>query len=190
MDLNRLLRFETSAKDMKENKEKTSQEDEYASFFFDSTLQSNSFAFIGLPGKIYGYQMDVLTCKEDDFSECNVGDSDQNKEIFGVKAWMTLITAPDGSPLSANIMPDDDNILTVVKGNSEGTPAQWLDVNSDNTVNIKYSLDDGVLGEIQNFNPNLDALSVGSSVIVPYAVTSTSAPSAGHDGYIRITRKL
>ena len=85
--------------------------------------------------------------------------------------------------LSANIMPDDDNILTVVKGNSEGTPAQWLDVNSDNTVNIKYSLDDGVLGEIQNFNPNLDALSVGSSVIVPYAVTSTSAPSAGHDGY-------
>ena len=86
---------------------------------------------------------------------------------------MTIITAPDGSPLSANIMPADDNILTVMKGKSEGAVTDWLTDNGDQTVNIKYSLDGGVLGEIQQFNSALDDLTVGSSVIVPFAVTST-----------------
>ena len=87
-------------------------------------------------------------------------------------------------------MPADDNILTVMKGKSEGAVTDWLTDNGDQTVNIKYSLDGGVLGEIQQFNSALDDLTVGSSVIVPFAVTSTTSTNAGHEGYVRITRRL
>ena len=82
MDLNRLLRFETSAKDMRENKSETGGDEEnYPSYFFDTTFQSNSFAFIGLPGRIYGYEMEVLTCKADNFGSCSSLNNDDT-ELF------------------------------------------------------------------------------------------------------------
>ena len=74
IDQNRLLRFETSAVDMAvETTSSTTNSagPKYPSFFFDSTFEANTFAFVGYPGRIYGYEGKILTCDFSDFYQCN-----------------------------------------------------------------------------------------------------------------------
>ena len=197
LDLNRLLRFESSAKTMDEAFSTDGSTPTIPSYFFDSTFKSASFAFIGKPGRIYGYELQVWNC---DTSSNNVADdcknNSNNPSWKNLSVWLTIVTDAQGLPLLANFMPTDDNTLTVIKGRSYGTLDNWIRVNDDGTANLSYFLDSAdenvAFGTVFNFPVNLEATSVNAQIpgFLPYEVTDPSSSNKQSKGYVKITRKL
>jgi hypothetical protein len=84
------------------------------SYFFTTLFEDSIFVFAGRPGGIQGYEWLARHCTKE--SGCSEGD---NKLTY-VKGWMTIIFDSEGKPLVNNIMPDDDNTLTTLKGSNQG----------------------------------------------------------------------
>ncbi|MCG6911170.1 MAG: hypothetical protein LJE94_13735, partial [Deltaproteobacteria bacterium] len=92
-----------------------------AYFFAHSVFIDSIGIFIGDAGRIEGYQAIYVNY-----------DDDGNA---GVEAWMTLVFDADDHFLSGHLIGDDDNALTVAKGQI-GT----YTVNADGSVDLTYLL--------------------------------------------------
>jgi hypothetical protein len=144
IDMNRLLRYENGAK----NHPRDFPTHRNPSFFFDTSFNANSFIFVGKPGKIYGYEIKSLVCKDSDLSVSGDLTADPatatcSSGFFPVNTWMTLITDKDGKPISLNIQPEDDSRLTTLVGSHyRWTDDPWVFAGSaSDKVDIRYNMD-------------------------------------------------
>jgi hypothetical protein len=118
IDTSRLLRFYNQATDNPINPGAPTS----VSYFFTTVFQDSIYLFGGRAGTIFGYQLTTNACfNVEDASvppdyQCTMGGQ-------VVAAWLTLVTGPSGAPLTASLMPDDDNTLTVLKGNNQAMRA-------------------------------------------------------------------
>lgn len=157
MDMNRLLRYDNSAKDHPRD----FPTHRNPSFFFDTTFKNNSFVFVGRPGKIYGYEIKSLVCKDTDLDKTDLSNASCSSDFTPVNTWMTLITDQNGKPQSLNIQPEDDSRLTTLVGTNFRDGTQWVFAGgSPSTADILYSMDSSdqskFRGTIYDFPANLE----------------------------------
>lgn len=194
IDMNRLLRFETNAKLMQEEEQANATNfsaDKYPSYFFDSLFKTSSFIFIGEPGKVYGYETKILSCSFQQYDFNN----DCGSNWFSVGGWHTIITGGDGLPLVSNFMPNDDNTLTVVKGDGRGDFDDWLTYDAaTETADIYYFLGgDTAFGVVRSFPADLGGTKVNESFANPleFEILDQDSPSYGNQkGFVFYERKL
>ena len=191
VDMNRMLRFYNRGRvDSGPNPAMSKTR----AYFFTSIFPDNSYAFIGVPGKIYGFEMQANACRESSndpaeqsslqgaydpaTGKCNDGSTPAGRVPF----WMTIITAGNGAPLYAITSPDDDNDLTITKGNVSAfkqcpgneAPKKWVEAEaatSPQTVSIRYGLCDhakqemGPSGVYKHFPASLEDIPIMDSSI-------------------------
>jgi hypothetical protein len=147
-------------------------------YFFTSLFDGSVYGFVGKPGRIYGYEM-VFTsqnCDGVDNTEYNIG------------SWMTIITAADGSLITANLMPDDDNAMAICKGSTAGMATPVVAGSAAGTVNLSY-LRGEYQGTLYGFTAALDAIAAGSE-ITGVTFTYPHGNGGGQCGSVRIRRGL
>ena len=114
VDLNRMLRFYDGLNEISHGGVGPSDPADKAYFFSNSTFRGSIAAFLGTPGTIQGYQTEYAAYYADKVVP------------EGVPGWMTILFDAHGNFMSGLLMGDDDNSLTVAKGNidSYSDPAQ------------------------------------------------------------------
>ncbi len=112
VDLNRLLRFNRNLG----GSPMFTGTNTSGAYFFTSIWEEVAFASLGEPGRIYGFEVVVKSCKKTEFTPPDTCTGN----YFKIGAWLTAIMDPDGKPISAILQPDDDNAQTVVKGTWSG----------------------------------------------------------------------
>ena len=88
-----------------------------------------------------------------------------------VSGWMTLIFDPDNRPLYGIVQPDEDNALTVIKGNSwhiprlNGAP-NFIRPNEDSPedIEILYGLDEEDSNRLIGFKPEFFGAEIGERI--------------------------
>ena len=80
------------------------------SYFFTTVFEESVFVFAGRPGKVKGFSWLTEYCNAD---SCSDG---QKQEV--VQGWLTVIEDQNQDPIVLNVMPDDDNTLTILKGSN------------------------------------------------------------------------
>lgn len=93
VDLNRMLRFYANTRS--DHQPPNPGMKAGTSYFFTTLFPSSISVFGGPVGSVQGYQISANS----------------------VDAWLTLFLDAAGNVLSASVMPDDDNALTIMKGN-------------------------------------------------------------------------
>lgn len=125
-DLNRMLRFYNGLNpDLGHGGVNPDDPTDKAYFFAHSVFLDSVGIFIGDAGRIEGYK--AIYVNYDD----HIGDGTQ----AGVEAWMTLVFDADDNFLSGHLIGDDDNALTVAKGQ-----ISTYTVNVDGAVDFIYLL--------------------------------------------------
>jgi len=161
VDLNRMLRYYNRGRP---NQSFSTNGPTDRSYFFTSIFAESTYAFIGKPGRIYGFEMRTKACesekKDKDGNSVTVAGvynsstercADGTEPTGQVPFWMTIITSPSGSPLHMLTSPDDDNDLTITKGSitafrrcpEQGQTVPWVqaDANSNpQTVSLLFGL--------------------------------------------------
>jgi hypothetical protein len=156
IDMNRLLRYYNQGRsDQGPNPGAPTDK----TYFFDTTFRSSTFAFVGKPGKIFGYEMLAMACANASYDAvtkiCSVNSSP-------VALWMTLIADEAGIPVLVNYMPDDDNTFTVIKGGNSGLK-DWV-VKNAASMDLMYTLGEDAPGVIKGFPLDLNSTAVGAVV--------------------------
>ncbi len=124
------------------------------SYFYTSVFTSSSFVFVGKPGDIKGYAFVTKACSS---ITTIPADHECIDNPFVVAGWVTLIYDKDGNPMAVNIMPDDDNTLTVIKGGNgtrNGLDTTYFTV-TPSGLDIKFNLGETDTGKIFNVNTDL-----------------------------------
>ena len=103
-DLNRMLRFYNGLSE--ESGPNPGDEWANAYFFAHSVFGDSIGVFLGDAGRIEGYQAIYVNY------DTQIGDGTE----AGVEAWMTLVFDANDNFLSGHLIGDDDNALTVAKG--------------------------------------------------------------------------
>jgi hypothetical protein len=153
IDTNRMLRFENGGRDDRQKVFPDWSADR--AYFFNSVFYESAFVFVGKPGAIKGYSWTATSCSLDDRPKATPSDygcaSNQSYQSFLVGGWLTIISLPDGSPSVLSFMPDDDDTLTVIKGNNLRTVGNGIEpdlsyfkTNTDGTTTLRYGLDEAV----------------------------------------------
>jgi hypothetical protein len=216
IDLNRMLRYYNRGRqDQAPNPGMPTDE----AYFFTTVFSNSGFVFLGEPGRIYGYEMLAKVCTNNATYDANSQTCSDNQAFQSfVPFWMTLITAADGAPISALMMPDDDNALTITKGTVTDyarCPAdqnsQWVRTTSPTKAEIYYALCNnnadsepaGTWGKLANFPASLEgypALPIdeaASSGNVPgvlihsHQVDTQNGNSQNlYEGIVEVTRRL
>ncbi len=176
------------------------------SYFFSTIFSNSTYAFVGKPGRIYGYEMIARVCSPGATYDATSGHCSDSNAAPGVNIpfWVTLITSSEGSPLKMLTSPDDDNDLTIVKGTDRdasrcaidataATPTMpWVRVADGATVgSLHFAMCDnnnqdtpqkpGPYGEFDNFPVALDSPAVvDSSYAIELAPDFTNADVAAH----------
>jgi hypothetical protein len=120
VDLNRMLRFYDGLSNAPSPADPTNK-----AYFFCHTLFTHSVAaFIGTAGTIQGYKTE--------YASYDAGQEIGARTPDGVLGWMTLIFDAQGNFLSGILMGDNDNALTVAKGN----------ITSYSDTALHYEIDD------------------------------------------------
>lgn len=174
IDTNRMLRFynQNISQEPNPGMSKT------RSYFFNSVFEESSFAFVGRPGDVRGFQWWTDACS---------GTETATRTCTGsttvVAGWMTVIKDADGKPLVVGLMPDDDNALTVIKGSNKSSAGidSAAFAATGNNYNVSYSLDANNKGKL--YNINIDA-AVNSSQ------TTTFSGFQSYYGSVYLIRKL
>jgi len=121
-DLNRMLRFY--------NGMNPDDPTDKAYFFAHSVFSDSIGVFIGDAGRIEGYQ--AIYVNYDGF----VGDGTE----AGVEAWMTLVFDANDNFLSGHLIGDDDNALTVAKGQIGTYTVDLIDGSVEFTYLLNHNL--------------------------------------------------
>jgi hypothetical protein len=122
IDLGRVLRFRGLFDD---HPREDGFELTEGSHFFSLPPQTYQFVFVGKPGRIIAHQWTAqagLVDDADDVPEdraCVPAEQDGG-ECQLLAGWMTTIFQGDGSPIAVNLLPDDDDAFTVLKGSNFG----------------------------------------------------------------------
>ena len=125
-DLNRMLRFYNGMNpDLGHGGVNPGDPTDKAYFFAHSVFGDSIGIFLGDAGRIEGYQ--AIYVNYDD----HIGDGTE----AGVEAWMTLVFDSDDNFLSGHLIGDDDNALTVAKGQ-----ISTYTVNVDGSADFTYLL--------------------------------------------------
>lgn len=117
VDLGRVLRFDGLFADHPREEQGKIQSE--GARFFPLLPASYQFVFVGKPGQVFGHRWHGAAQVVNTSAEvpadrtCIASNPDGCHMIAG---WMTTIFQGDGSPIAFNVMPDDDNALTVLKG--------------------------------------------------------------------------
>jgi hypothetical protein len=136
VDLNRMLRYYNRGR---QDQGITGDAPKDKAYFFTTVFRESTFAFIGKPGRIYGYEMFARVCgtsESADFTNAKCSTSGKpltSTDLESVPFWMTIITAADGKPLTLITQPDDDNDLTITKGTIREITRCPSDRRDDNT---------------------------------------------------------
>ena len=101
-DLSRVLRFYDGGNTNEHGGVNPSDPGDHAYFFCHSVFSNSVATFFGDVGQIQGYET-LYACHRDG-------------NLEGVTGWMTLIFNPDGEFISGILIGDDDNALTIAKG--------------------------------------------------------------------------
>ena len=177
IDTNRMLRFYAN-----ENGNPIPNTPSATSYFFTSVFNHSLYIFAGLPGSIYGYELVALACVNQDGSkpaltsvasyDCSAATSRPaaTENVGVVAAWLTVVADSTGVPFMGNITPDDDDTLTVIKGNNQtlisgqsGWDKTAFTTNTDGTYNFQYNLDSSHVGTLYNVPIGASAV-VGASI--------------------------
>lgn len=132
IDLNRMLRFYANTR--ADNQPPNPGMKAGTSYFFTTVFPSSVMAFVGDIGSVEGYQLSAS----------------QNGGA-AVDAWMTLFKDASGAFVSGNVMPDDDDALTILKGGAtlaSGTLAAAPGANLD--LGISLSTITGIVSQSLN----------------------------------------
>ncbi|MEY3901352.1 MAG: hypothetical protein RL189_658 [Pseudomonadota bacterium] len=186
IDVNRMLRFYNMGRtDQGPNPEFPTNR----AYFFTTVFEDSLFVFAGKAGGIRGYNFQTETCIEtfqNSFS-CTGG-------ARSVDGWVTLILDANGTPFAANIMPDDDNNLTTIKGGNRkaaiGIDSTMITKNADNTYEVSVTLQGDTNPTINKFDLSG---AVGSSFTTTYRGISGPFNGTGKSdsfGNIKLTRGL
>ncbi len=182
VDLNRMLRYYNRGR-QDQGPNPSSYKDR--AYFFTSVFKDSIYAFVGKPGRIYGYEMQTQACltttaQSQGAWNSGTGRCGDGSEPRGrVPLWMTLITSPTGAPLTMLTTPDDDNDLTITKGDirsftqcpdDPANPKKWVEPNantSPQTATLRFGLCEiagdgsssmGSNGEFRNFPADLEGV--------------------------------
>lgn len=165
IDVNRMLRFYNQGmKDQGPNPGMPTNR----SFFYTTVFDGSAFVFVGQPGDIKGFAFVTNACAD---QATIPADHICVDNPFVVAGWITLIFDKSGNPIVTNLMPDDDNTLTVIKGaNRTADPGAGWDpscftVNSGGIVDLKFYLGNEGSGHIYGINTNM---AVGSQESTAY----------------------
>jgi hypothetical protein len=193
IDLNRMLRFYNQGRlDQGAGPDAPTNR----AYFFTSVFTDSIFFFLGKPGRIYGYEGRAKACLyarwDAQTGACNVLAGDPGE--FIVAFWMTIITAPDGSPIFTSFTPDDDTTLTVVKGSQQFLTSPSITAGSaDGLVDVHYGLDQTELGKIRDFPASLEVKAVGDELTgmrFEAQQSSTCGDSCKYQGQVYAARRL
>jgi hypothetical protein len=131
------------------------------SYFFDTTFRNSVFGFAGEIGNIYGFYLSSYMCiHEDSIPDDHICEEGSG---FWSDFWMTLVTDENDTPIAVNFMPDDDN-HGGIKGNSQEMTVNFIEANSDDTINIKNGINGVVSGGIFNFPKDFTDIPIGGTV--------------------------
>jgi hypothetical protein len=111
IDTNRMLRFFNQGRD---NEGPNPSFPVDRSYFFTTVFESSIFVFAGRSGKIQGYEWLAQHCANE--NGCAENDNDKTY----IRGWMTVIFDSNNNPYVNNVMPDDDNTRTILKGSNQG----------------------------------------------------------------------
>lgn len=157
-------------------------------YFFTTVFEDSLFVFAGKPGAIRGYSWQTETCVEEfQNSYSCTGNS------TSVDGWITLILDSSGTPFAANIMPDDDNNLTTLKGSNRRAEIGIDNALISKTTDGKFDVSVSLQGEV---NPTIKSFdlsgSVGSSFTTNYRGLRGNFTGSPKDsfGTIKLTRGL
>jgi hypothetical protein len=114
-DLSRMLRFYNGCNLQHEGGVNPPDPADKAYFFCHSVFGLSVAAFFGPAGQIQGYE------------------TVYNANNEGVPGWMTIVCNPDGDILSGLLIGNDDNALTIAKGN-------LTSVSGTNPYDFHYSI--------------------------------------------------
>ncbi len=192
IDLNRILRFYNQGR-LDQGAGPVAPTNR--AYFFNSVFNSSVFFFLGKPGRVYGYEGRAKACLysrwDSQTGACNVQAGDPGEFIVGF--WLTIITAPDGSPLITSFTPDDDTTLTVVKGTPQFLTIPITVGSANGLVNLHYGLDNRELGKIRDFPAMLDDKAVGDEITglsFEAQQSDTCAASCRYRGHVYAARSL
>lgn len=180
VDLNRMLRYYNRARTTPPNPGMPSD----VSYFFTTVFEQSFAVFVGRPGRIYGYALVADACAVDQYDASLAQCGPSNNAVQPNAAWMTIVTRPDGSPQRISLMPDDDNGLTINKGDTRGVAQPITAGSAGGLVNINYALGDENTGTIIDFPANLEAAAIGD------VIDGTTFEFGDHLGPVTFTRKL
>ncbi|MEN9809465.1 MAG: hypothetical protein RLZZ488_1032 [Pseudomonadota bacterium] len=186
IDVNRMLRFYNMGRtDQGPNPEFPTNR----AYFFTTVFEESLFVFAGKAGGIRGYNFQTETCIETFQNSYSCTGSARS-----VDGWITLILDANGTPFAANVMPDDDNNLTTIKGGNRkasiGIDPTMIIKNADNTYQISVTLQGDTNPTINKFDLSG---AVGSSFTTTYRGISGAFNGGGaidSFGNIKLTRGL
>jgi hypothetical protein len=159
IDTNRLLRFYNQGRDDFQAPNPGLPGDR--SYFFTTIFEGSTFVFTGVPGEIRGYSFVTNACSG--ATAPFPADHICTNNPFVVAGWLTLVFDKDSNPLLVNIMPDDDNTLTVLKGGNKsrtGLENSYFESAGTNLWNVSGNL--GSEGKNQTIFNVPTSLAVGS----------------------------
>ena len=130
-DLNRMLRFYNGMNpDLGHGGVNPDDPTDKAYFFAHSVFGDSIGVFIGDAGRIEGYQAIYVNY------DGSVGDGTE----AGVEAWMTLVFDANDNFLSGHLIGDDDNALTVAKGQIGTYTVDLIDGSVELTYLLNHNL--------------------------------------------------
>ncbi|GEM_PF-3407020 len=176
IDLGRALRFSGLFTDHPREPQGNMQST--GAHFFPLEPKTNMFTFVGKPGKIMGHSWTARVGVVDTEAEVpsNKTCTESSDGCHELAGWMTTIFASDGAPIVSNLMPDDDNALTVLKGSNfspTGYDREVFTKVSDGIYNVSYTLGAsgtrGLEGSVSAIDFNKD---VGQSQTTSFSTSS------------------
>jgi hypothetical protein len=197
LDRGRMLRFFTGSG--------TSPGPDFSSskaYFFSTVFEDSTYVFVGQPGDARGYRFAAKAQKNQALGTTVPAAASRScsSDCAYVNGWMTIILDSKSAPLVANVMPDDDNAYTVLKGANydAATPGKILQsklvVNSSSSWTVNFSLisqgsTKGLVGAIEAIDPT-SAVDTSQTVTFYSSQSDTSNTTFTSWGDITLNRKL
>lgn len=197
LDRGRMLRFYTGSG--------TTPGPDYTAskaYFFSTVFEDSTYVFVGQPGDVRGYRFAAKAQKSQSLGTTVPAASSRtcSSDCSYVNGWLTVILDSKSAPLVANLMPDDDNAFTVLKGANydTATPGKILQsklvVNSSSSWTINYSLisqgsTKGLVGAVDALDPTA-AVDSTQTVTFYSSQSDTSNTTFTTWGDLTLNRKL
>ncbi|MCX6127240.1 MAG: hypothetical protein NTV34_21165, partial [Proteobacteria bacterium] len=171
-------------------------------YFFSTVFEDSSYVFVGQPGDVKGYRFAAYAKKSQALGTTVPPATSRpcTGECTYVNGWVTIILTPEGVPMVASLMPDDDNAFTILKGANydPANPGKILQsklvANSSTSWDLNYNLissgkTTGLIGVIEGLNPS-EAVDSTQTATFYSSQLDTSNTTFTTWGEITLNRKL